>query len=48
MPHSTLPAGSVLEIPGKDSEEMQTVHIVLGVLSLYWQPLRKLVCYEWA
>jgi hypothetical protein len=40
---SAWPTNEVVEIPESDSEEMRMVQMVLGVLSIYWQPLRKLV-----
>ncbi|KAH7092166.1 hypothetical protein FB567DRAFT_516651 [Paraphoma chrysanthemicola] len=39
---SSWPVGEMAEIPGLDSEEMKVVQLVLDVLSIYWQPLRKL------
>jgi len=32
-----------VQVPGLDSEEMRTIQAVLGVLSIYWKPLQRLV-----
>jgi mevalonate kinase len=32
-----------MHVPGLDSEEMNTIQTVLGVLGIYWAPLRRLV-----
>jgi hypothetical protein len=35
-----------IQVPDLASEEMKVLQMVLETLSLYWQPLRKLVCLD--
>lgn len=36
-------SGTLVDVPGPDSEEIKTHQAVLGILSIYWRPLRTLV-----
>ena len=39
-----MPADQLVQAPSPYSEEIKNVQMVLEVLSIYWKPLRVLVC----
>lgn len=40
---SEMPTGALMRVPGPDSDVFKTLQTILGVLSIYWKPLRTLV-----